>query len=266
MQVKLLHTQLMKLAHLLLTLRERDNTIILLRICRIEEIGIFLDSRLDSFMYKCTSNQIIYRRILCRLFSQRLKPSLFFHIGSVHLAEIVVVTVIQETVSHDSAILHFPETRLMPCTHMCIRSTCRMFRIISCIPRRYTNRNISCAVFDLPVPWHISARCPEKSVKWDRSHLSLPGIRYQEPLLMIQKRIPLLVLFIKLHLTRPIDLPNRKSFLVKRNPFEEHITACRFNPYNRIEGIRHSLIPNFKSLIMAPDSFPNSGCNDIAAD
>ena len=204
----------MEFSYFFFSLCKRCQVIVLLRICRIKEIRIFLHLCLNAFMYKCTADQFINRRIPCCFFSQGSQSSLFIHISSVNLAKSVIIAIGSKRISHNSAILHSAQAWFKINSHMGIRTACRMLCIVTGIPRSHTDGNISFLVFYLSEPGHIAACCFKKSIEHNRRQLCFPCIWNQYSLLMRKQCIPAFFCLFKRHLSGPQNLLYMKPFFL----------------------------------------------------
>ena len=102
-----------------------------------------------------------------------------------------MVGVVEETISHDTTVIHAAETWLEPHSDVRVRSAGRMVDVISCVPWRLADGDVRMPVAaQLREPGHVPARSLEPPAEGDRisADLGRPVIRYHHALLVGDER------------------------------------------------------------------------------
>ena len=237
MQVHLSDTKLIEIFHLFFSCSKGGDKVILFRIFRIIEIRLWIYIGFDSAVNKGTANQIIDRRNPCSFFFQRSKETVLFDIVAVNLAQVVVVTVIQEGVFKTSAVVHLAKTWFPPGSNMGVRSVSRMFCVDTTVPWCGSNCNVTCAMFYLTEPRHISTGGEKLSVKRKFFQSNSPVVWNQQTLSLVEKGVIFLAAFFKLHITWPSYLLDGKILFANWNPFKVNGFVDLFYPNNGIKRV-----------------------------
>ena len=97
--VEFLYSFCTQFADLFFSLGKCGQMVVFIRILHVEEVRVWLNHGLDALVYKGAADQVIDRSIAGRLFFQSPQVSLFIDVGSVNLAQIVVITVRNKGIS-----------------------------------------------------------------------------------------------------------------------------------------------------------------------
>ena len=153
--------------------------IVLIRLFRIEEIGILAYLGLNPCMYEPGANQPVDYRNLRRLLPQSPEIPLFVYICTVYFTHIVIITMAHQRIAHYPAVFHPAKAWLKINIHVGVRPSCGMLRLIPSIPGRRTQGKTAFPFLNLAEPWHICPCGPKKTVKHDGAKLCLPCVGYQ---------------------------------------------------------------------------------------
>ena len=170
---------------------------------------------------------------------------------TVLFTDIVVVAVLKEGITENSAVIHLSKAGLHMYTDVGVRTSCRMLCFPACIPGSHGNQKITASVFHLCVPGHVASLCAEGSVKSDGAKLVLPGVGDQKTLSLIDQCVPGLLRLVERHLSRPADCFNLQSLFFHRHPFTVNVTCGGLYPYQSFKCVGSCLtVCQSKILIM----------------
>ncbi len=247
---------------------EGHHPVVLAGMLRIVHGGFRAYMILDSPMEEEASDQPLHPGGLRRLFLQAAEQALLLHIAAVHFADIVVVTSAQQRVAHDPAVAHLPQAG--PPAHPGFRvgPSGGMLRVEGAVPGLLADGDVPFSGLHLAEPGHVTGGGAQGAAEGELPQLRLPGIGNQEPLMVVQQRVPVLPFLPEGHGPGPCDGLDAGTLFPQGDPLEEHVPRGPLDPYIGAKAqAGHGGVPiHGKALIPGEDSLPQACLAHLVGD